>query len=168
MTSMTCSKGLPTFALMEFYERHLRDTAGTPIALFPIRDMGNLTWSEGQTAACHTACQTYHVGWVLTGRYTRHMSSLLQEVTTVGAYQCMRLEEYNHKVEAKDRLIAELRKGNRELLQQTHTLERRNKELHDDLLCTYRSLNFKTDTLNSTHTLLQHTQDKLTSAQSYC
>jgi hypothetical protein len=46
----------------------------------------------------------------------------------VGAYQHMRLEEYDHQVEAKDLLIAELRKGNRELLQQTHTLERCNKE----------------------------------------
>jgi hypothetical protein len=70
----------------------------------------------------------------------------------VGAYQHMRLEEYNHQVEAKDLLIAELRKGNRELLQQIHTLERCNKELHNDLLCMYHNLNFKTDSLDSTHT----------------
>jgi hypothetical protein len=44
------------------------------------------------------------------------MSSLLQVVMMVGTYQCMRLEEYNHQVEAKDHLIDELRKGNRELL----------------------------------------------------
>jgi cell division protein FtsB len=85
-------------------------------------------------------------------RYGRHVSSLLQEVTAVGAYQRMRLEEYVHQVEAKHRLIAELQKGNRDLLQQTHTLERCNKELHDDLLRTYHSLNLKTDTLDSTHT----------------
>jgi hypothetical protein len=44
------------------------------------------------------------------------MSSLLQVVMMVGTYQCMHMEEYNHQVEAKDHLIDELRKGNRELL----------------------------------------------------
>jgi hypothetical protein len=66
----------------------------------------------------------------------------------------MRLEEYDQQVEAKDCLIAELRKGNEELLQQTHTLERHNKEFPDDLLCTYHNLNFKADSLDSTHTQL--------------
>jgi hypothetical protein len=45
------------------------------------------------------------------------VSSLLQEVTLVGSLYLVHLEEYNHQVEAKDRLIDELRKGNRELLQ---------------------------------------------------
>jgi hypothetical protein len=41
------------------------------------------------------------------------VSSLLREVTTVGAYQRMRLEKYDHQVEAKYHLIKELRKGNK-------------------------------------------------------
>jgi hypothetical protein len=31
---------------------------------------------------------------------------------TFGAHQCLRLEEYNHQVEAKDHLIVDVRKGN--------------------------------------------------------
>jgi hypothetical protein len=44
--------------------------------------------------------------------YTRHVSSLLHEVTIVDAYQHRCLKEYDHQVEAKDCLISELRKGN--------------------------------------------------------
>jgi chromosome segregation ATPase len=29
-------------------------------------------------------------------RYAQHMSSMFQEVTAAGAYQCLCLEEYNH------------------------------------------------------------------------
>jgi hypothetical protein len=90
-------------ALMEFCERHLQDE-------------GNPTWSRRLAIDCDTARQTYHVGWAFTARYAHHMSSLLQVVMMVGTYQCMRLEEYNHQVEAKDHLIDELRKGNREVL----------------------------------------------------
>jgi hypothetical protein len=100
-------------ALMQFYEHHLTDTV---VALFPIRDVGDPTWSECFSVACDTACQTYHEGWAFMVRYTRLVSSLLQEVTIVGAHQRRCLEEYNHQVEAKDHLIADLRKGNRELL----------------------------------------------------
>jgi hypothetical protein len=57
------------------------------------------------------------VGWAFTARYAQHVSSLLQEVTTVDTHQHLRLEEYDHKVEAKDRLITDIRKGNRDLLQ---------------------------------------------------
>jgi hypothetical protein len=46
-------------------------------------------------------------------------------------------------VEAKDRLITDMRKGNRELLQQNHILEVCNKELNNELMQTY---------LDSTHT----------------
>jgi hypothetical protein len=40
-------------------------------------------------------------------------------------------------------------------------------ELHDDLLCMYRNLDFKTNSLDNTCTQLQHTQDELTIAQNY-
>jgi hypothetical protein len=95
-------------ALTDFCERHLSVTVSTPVTLIPIRDMGNPTWSEHRAAACDTARQTYHTGWAFMARYARHMSSLLQEVMMVGAYQCMHLEEYDDQVEAKDCLIAEL------------------------------------------------------------
>jgi hypothetical protein len=67
-------------------------------------------------AACDTAWQTYHAGWAFTAHYAQHVSSLLWEVTMVGTYQRIHLKEYDHQVEAKDRLIDELRKGNRDLL----------------------------------------------------
>jgi chromosome segregation ATPase len=41
------------------------------------------------------------------------------------------------------------------------------KELNDELMRTYRSRDFKVDDLNDTRTRLQHTQDELTTAQSY-
>jgi hypothetical protein len=59
---------------------------------------------------------TYHTGWAFTARYTQHMSSMLQEVTTIGTYQRLRLEEFDNQVEAKNRLINDVQKGNRELL----------------------------------------------------
>jgi hypothetical protein len=102
--------------ITEFCERHLSDTTGTPVALLPIRDVGNPTLSECLAVACDTMCQTYHMGCAFTACYARHVSSLLQEVTTVGAYQHMHLVEYDHQIEAKDCLIFELREGNRELL----------------------------------------------------
>jgi chromosome segregation ATPase len=95
------------------------------------------------------------------------MGSLPGEVMTIGEHQCMRLEEYDHQVEAKDRLIDDLRKGNREILQQAHSLERRNKEMNDELLRMYRSFEFKTQVLNSTHTQLQHANDLLDSDRNY-
>jgi hypothetical protein len=137
---------------MEFCECHLPGTTGTVIALLTIWDLGNPTWSERMASACDLARPTYHVGWAFMARYAQHVSSMLQEVTTVSSYQRKLLEEYDHQVEAKDRLITDLRKGNRELLQWTHTLERCNKELHDDLLHMYRNLDFKTDSLDNTHT----------------
>jgi hypothetical protein len=41
-------------ALIEFCERHLSDTADTPVALLPIQDMGNPTWSKRLAATCDT------------------------------------------------------------------------------------------------------------------
>jgi hypothetical protein len=85
-------------------------------------------------------------------RYAQHVSSILQEVTTVDAHEHLHLEEYDHQVEAKDRLVTDVRKGNRELLQQTHILEMHNKELNDELMQTYHNRDFKTDALDSTRT----------------
>jgi hypothetical protein len=70
-------------------------------------------------------------------------------------------------VEVKDCLIADVRKGNRDLLQQNHILKMRNKELNDELIRTYHSHNFKIDTLDSARTQLQNTQHELTLAQNY-
>jgi hypothetical protein len=39
---------------------------------------------------------TYHVGWAFMARYVQHMSFMFQEVTATGAYQRLRLEEYDH------------------------------------------------------------------------
>jgi hypothetical protein len=58
----------------------------------------------------------YHAGWAFTARYAQHMSSMFQEVTTTGAYQRLCLEEYDHQVSAKNCLIKDIQKGNRELL----------------------------------------------------
>jgi hypothetical protein len=58
----------------------------------------------------------YHAGWALTARYTQHMSSMFQEVAATGAYQVLCLEEYDHQVSAKNRLIKDIQKGNHELL----------------------------------------------------
>jgi chromosome segregation ATPase len=38
----------------------------------------------------------YHAGWAFTARYAHHMSSMFLEVTATGAYQRLRLEEYDH------------------------------------------------------------------------
>jgi hypothetical protein len=89
-------------AITEFYERHQPGLAGTTIALFPIWDMCDPTWSECMSATCNHMLLTFHAGWAF---------------TAVGAQQRLRLEKYDHQVEAKDRLITNMRKGNRELLQ---------------------------------------------------
>jgi hypothetical protein len=36
------------------------------------------------------------------------MSSMFQEITTTSAYQCLHLEEYDHQVSAKNRLIKDI------------------------------------------------------------
>jgi hypothetical protein len=51
-----------------------------------------------------------------TAHYVQHMSSMFQEVVVTGAYQHLRLEEYDHQVSAKNRLIKDIQKGNCELL----------------------------------------------------
>jgi hypothetical protein len=71
-------------ALIECCECHLPGLAGTAIALLPIQNVGDSERS------------TYHTGWAFMARYAQHMSSMFQEVTVTGAYQCLCLEEYDH------------------------------------------------------------------------
>jgi hypothetical protein len=40
------------------------------------------------------------------------MSSMFQEVAATGAYQRLRLEEYDHQVSTKNRLIKDIQKSN--------------------------------------------------------
>jgi septal ring factor EnvC (AmiA/AmiB activator) len=95
------------------------------------------------------------------------VSSLLQEATAVGAHLRLRLEECADQVMAKNRVVKDIQKGNRELLQKNARLETRIRELSDELMRTYRSRDFKTDDLDDTRTRLQHAQDELVAAQSY-
>jgi cell division septum initiation protein DivIVA len=108
----------------------------------------------------------YHAGWAFTTRYAQYMSSMFQEVTATGAYQRLRLEEYDHQVSAMNRLIKDIRKGNRELLQENHRLEVHVKELNDELMRTYHSRDVK-DFLDDACTRLKNTQDELVAAQGY-
>jgi cell division protein FtsB len=62
------------------------------------------------------------------------MSSLLLEVTAMGAHLRLRLEEYAGQVKAKNRSVKDIQKGNRELLQKNTRLETRIKELNDELM----------------------------------
>jgi hypothetical protein len=68
---------------------------------------------------------------------------------------------------AKNHLIKDLQKGNRELLQQNHRLETRVKELNDELMRLYHNPDVKTGLLDDARTWLQHTEDELTVAQNY-
>jgi chromosome segregation ATPase len=119
------------------------------------------------TAISDPEFPTHHAGWVLTTRYAQHVSSLLQEVMTTGAHLLLRLEECADLVKAKNRVVKDVQKGNRELLQKNARLETRIRELNDELMRIYRSRDFKTDDLDDTCTRLQHTQDELVAAQSY-
>jgi chromosome segregation ATPase len=154
-------------ALTEFCERHLSVLDDTAIALLLVRNEGNTVWSEHVAAVGDLEFTTHHAGWALTARYSKHVSSLLQEVTATGAHLRLRLEEYAGQVKAKNRTIKDIQKGNRELLQKNACLETHVKELNDELMRTYRSRDFKTDLLDDTRTQLQHSQDEMTAAQSY-
>jgi chromosome segregation ATPase len=70
-------------------------------------------------------------------------------------------------VSAKNRLIQDIQKGNRALLQENHRLEAYVKELNDELMRTYRSRDMKSDFLNDTRTQLKNAQDELVAAQGY-
>jgi hypothetical protein len=154
-------------ALTEFCERHLPVLGDTAIALLPVRNEGNAVWSERVTTISDPEFLTHHAGWALTARYAQHVSSLLQEVTAMGAHLRLCLEECADQVKAKNRVVKDIQKGNWEFLQKNASLETRVRELSDELMRTYCSRDFKTDDLDDTRTRLQHAQDELVAAQSY-
>jgi hypothetical protein len=154
-------------ALMEFCERNLPVLSDTAIALLSIWNEGNVVWSERVAAINDHELPTHHVGWALTARYAQHVSSLLQEVTAMGAHLCLHLEECAGQVQAKNRVVKDIQEGNWDLLQKNARLETRIRKLNDELMRTDHNHDFKTDDLNDTHTQLQHAQDELTAAQSY-
>jgi hypothetical protein len=155
MTSMTLWRGLPTRPSWSFVSTTCRaSTAPLLPCMAPL-----LTCSPSKTRATHHGVSawprvgeperpTYHASWVFTACYAQHVRSMLQEVTPTGTYQRLRLEEYDHQVEAKTRLIKDIQKGNQELLQWNHRLEMRIKELNDELMRTYHSRDVKTDLLD--------------------
>jgi hypothetical protein len=154
-------------ALMEFCERHLPVLGDTTIALLPGWNEGNAVWCESVAAISDPESPNHHAGWALTACYAQHVSSLLQEVMATGAHLHLRLEECVDQVKAKNQVVKDIQKGNRELMQKNAHLETRIRELNDELMRTYRSRDFKTDDLDDTHTRLQHAQDELVAAQSY-
>jgi hypothetical protein len=139
-------------ALTEFCERHLPVLGDSAVALLPVRNESNTVWSERVTAIGDPESSTHHAGWVLTARYTQHVSSLLQEVTATGAHLRLRLEECADHVKAKNGVVKDIRKGNREQLRKNACLETRIRELSDELMRTYHSCDFKTDDLDDTCT----------------
>jgi cell division protein FtsB len=154
-------------ALTEFCECHLLGLVGTAIALFPIQNEGNTAWSKRLAAVGNPEHSAYHVGWAFMACYAQHMSSMFQEVVVIGAYQRLRLKEYNHQVSSTNRIIKDIQKGNRELLQENHRLEARIKELNDELMRTYHSRHMKLDFLDDARTRLKSAQDELVAAQGY-
>jgi hypothetical protein len=154
-------------ALTDFCERHQPGLDDTTIALLPVRGEGNAVWSARVDAITDPEFPTHHAGWTLTARYAQHVSSMLREATATSAHLHLRLEERVGQRKAQDRVVKTLREGNRELIQKNVRLETRIRELNDELMRTYRSRDFKTDSLDDARTRLQHTQDDLIAAQSY-
>jgi hypothetical protein len=95
-------------ALTEFCESHLSVLDDTTITLLPIQNEGNTEWSERVAAVGNPELPTHHAGWALMARYSQHVSSLLQEVTTMGAHLHLRLDEYIGQVKAKNRAIKDI------------------------------------------------------------
>jgi hypothetical protein len=95
-------------ALTEFCECHLSVLGNTAIALLPVRNEGNVVWSERVTAIGDPEFPTHHAGWALTARYAQHVSSLLQEVIAMGAHLRLRLEECADQVKAKNHVIKDI------------------------------------------------------------
>jgi hypothetical protein len=139
-------------ALTEFCERHLPVLGDTTITLLPVQNEGNAAWSERVAAVGDPEFMTHHASWVLTARYVQHVSSLLQEVTAMGAHLRLRLEECVGQVKDKNRVVKDIQTGNRELLQKNACLETCIRELNDELMRTYLSRDFKTDDLDDTRT----------------
>jgi hypothetical protein len=99
-------------ALTEFCGRHLPVLGDTALALLPVRNEGNAVWSERVTAISDRESPTHHAGWALIARYDQHVSSLLQEVTAMGAHLRLCLEECADQVKAKNHVIKDIQKGN--------------------------------------------------------
>jgi hypothetical protein len=99
-------------ALTEFCERHLPVLGNTAIAFLPIRNEGNAVWSERVATIGDPEFLTHHAGWTLTARYAQHVSSLLQEVTGMGAHLLLHLEECAGQVKAKNCIIKDIQEGN--------------------------------------------------------
>jgi hypothetical protein len=95
-------------ALMEFCERHLPVLGDTAIALHPVRNEGNMVWSERAAAIGDPELSTHHADWALTVRYAQHVRSLLQEVTVTGTHLCLHLEECARQVKAKNHVIKDI------------------------------------------------------------
>jgi hypothetical protein len=104
-------------ALTEFCEHHLPVLDDTALALLPVQNEGNVVWSERVTAISDPEFLIHHAGWALTARYAQHVSSLLQEVTAMGAHLCLCLEECADQVKSKNRIVKDIQKGNREASQ---------------------------------------------------
>jgi hypothetical protein len=99
-------------ALTEFCERYLPVLGDTAIALLSIQNEGNVVWSERVTAIGDPESSTHHAGWALTACYAQHVSSLLQEVTMMGAHLRLHLEECTDQAKAKNCVIKDIQKGN--------------------------------------------------------
>jgi hypothetical protein len=56
-------------ALTEICEHHLLSLDGTVVALFPVQNDGNTTWSERLATVGDPEHPTYHTGWAFTARY---------------------------------------------------------------------------------------------------
>jgi hypothetical protein len=67
-----------------------------------------MAWSERLSVVGDPERSAYHAGWAFTTCYAQHVTSLFQEVTMTGAYQRLRLEEYDHQVPVKNRLIKDI------------------------------------------------------------
>jgi hypothetical protein len=120
--------------------------------LLPVQNEGNVVWSERVAAIGDPELPTHHAGWTLTAHYSQHVSSLLQEVTATDAHLRLCLEEYASQVKAQNRVIKDIQKVNRELVQKNVRLEMRIRELNDELMMTYRSHDVKADDLDDTRT----------------
>jgi hypothetical protein len=109
---------------MEFCEHHQPVLSDTAIALLPVRDEGNAVWSERVAAIGDPEVPTHHAGWALTACYAQHVSSLLQEVTAMGAHSCLLLEECIGQAKAKNHAIKDIQKGNESSFRRMPALRR--------------------------------------------
>jgi hypothetical protein len=95
-------------ALTEFCERHLPVLGDTTIALLPVRNEGNVVWSDRVATISNPEFLTHHAGWALTAYYSQHVSSLLQEVTATGTHLRLHLEECAGQVKAKNHIVKDI------------------------------------------------------------